>query len=126
MFCGERDESRGHLYFACPITFTILTTLTVRLLGCAASPDCTTTLLSLKRRSRSKMDSILLWLVFHATIYFVWKERNTKRHHGTWMSTDRMIRQIDKAISNMISSLKYTGNHKFAGLLRRWFEVYGG
>ncbi|KAF3561095.1 hypothetical protein DY000_02014087 [Brassica cretica] len=72
------------------------------------------------------MDSILLRLVFHAIIYFVWKERNTRRHHGTWMTTDRMIRQIDKAIRNRISSLKYRGNHKLAGLVSRWFEVYGG
>lgn len=103
---GEREESRDHVFFACPTTLTIWAALTVRLLGSAASPDWSTTVRHLKRRNRSKMDSILLLLAFHATIYFVWKERNVRRHQGSWMSTDRMTRQIDKAIRNRISSLK--------------------
>lgn len=114
MFCGEREERRDHLFFACPITFTIWTTLTLRLLGTLASPDWNATTRSLLRQNRNKLDSVLLQMVFQTSIYFIWRERNTRKHQGVWGTTDGMIRRIKKAIRNRISSLKYTGNHKLA------------
>lgn len=106
------------------LTFTIWTTLTASLLGTAASPDWTVIVTSVLRRNRPKLDIILLKLVFHATIYLVWREHNSRRHQCPWLPAEAIIRQIYKAIRNRISSLKYTGNHKFEGLLRRWLEVY--
>ena len=124
MLCGEPDESRDHLFFACPYTFTVWSNLTATLLGTAASPDWTTTVTSLLRRNRNKMDAILLRMIFHTTIYLVWKDRNSRRHLGPWVTTEAITRQIDKAIRNRISSLKYTGQHRLEGLFRRWVEVY--
>ncbi|KAH0896992.1 hypothetical protein HID58_046560 [Brassica napus] len=51
-------------------------------------------------------------------------ECNSRRHLGPWVTTEAITRQIDKAIRNRISSLKYTGQHKLEGLFRRWVEVY--
>lgn len=79
MFCGEKEESRDHLFFPCPITFTIWTTLTVKLLGTSAWRTIITSLL---RRNRHKLDAILLRQIFHTTIYHVWRERNWRRHQG--------------------------------------------
>ncbi|XP_018465971.2 uncharacterized protein LOC108837423 [Raphanus sativus] len=124
VFCGERDESRDHLFFACPVTYTIWTTLTAHLLGASANPDWTITVASLLRPNRPKLDTILLKMVFHSSVYLIWRERNSRRHQGPCRSTHTLIGQIDKAIRNRISSLKYVGNHKLAGLLTRWFEVY--
>lgn len=124
VLCGERDESRDHLFFACPFTFTIWSTLTANLLGSTASPDWSITVTSLRRKRRNKLDEILLKMVFHNTVSTTWQERNSRRHQGAWLTTDTLIRRIDKAIRNRICSLKYTGTHKLEGLLRRWFEVY--
>ena len=87
MFCGEREESMDHLFFACPFTFTAWTTLTAILLGITASPDWTITTTSLLQRNRNKMDVIFLRLVFHTTVYFIWKEHNSRRHLGPWLTT---------------------------------------
>lgn len=106
------------------LTFTIWTTLMASLLGTAASPDWAVIVTSLLQRNRPKLDIILLKLVFHATIYLVWREHNSRRHQCPWLPTEVIRRQIDKAIRNRISSLMYTGNHKLEGLLRRWLEVY--
>lgn len=124
MFCGERDESRDHLFFACPMTYTIWTSLTSNLLGSSANPDWSITITSLLKPTRNKLDAILLRLVFHSSVYLIWKERNSRRHQGTWLTTEIMVRRIDKSIHNRIVSLKYGGSHKLAGLLRRWFEFY--
>lgn len=77
-----------------------------------------------KQHFHRYMDSILLRMIFQTSIYLIWKERNSRRHQGVWLSTDTMIRRIDKSIRNRISSLKYTGSHKSAGLLRRWLEAF--
>lgn len=124
VFCGTRDESRDHLFFACSFSFTIWSTLTASLLGTAVSLDWTTTVRSVQRRNRNKLGVILLRLVFHSTLYHVWKERNSRRHQGSSLSTEAIVSQIDKGIRNRISSLKYRGNHKLEGLFRRWLEAY--
>ncbi|KAG5386537.1 hypothetical protein IGI04_038007 [Brassica rapa subsp. trilocularis] len=87
MLCGEPEESMDNLFFACPFTFTVWSTLTATLLGTTASPDWTITVTSLLRRNRNKMNAILLRMVFHTTIYFIWKERNSRRHLGPWVTT---------------------------------------
>ncbi|CAN7085551.1 unnamed protein product [Brassica oleracea var. botrytis] len=33
-------------------------------------------------------------------------------------------RVIGKLVKNRISSLKYVGNHRLEGLLKRWFAAY--
>lgn len=58
-FCGERDESRDYLYFACPYTFTIWTRLCGNLLGTSITPDWSDTSNHLIHSSHCTMDSIL-------------------------------------------------------------------
>ncbi|KAL0761503.1 hypothetical protein Bca101_077653 [Brassica carinata] len=58
------------------------------------------------------MDVILLKMAFHTTVYTTWQERNSRGHQGVWLTTETMIRRTDKAIRNMICSLKYKGTHK--------------
>ncbi|KAF3606889.1 hypothetical protein DY000_02049442 [Brassica cretica] len=56
-------------------------------------------------------------------LYSVWKERNSRRHGGVWVTTEKITRTIDKQIRNWISYLRYVKNHPLEGLMRRWFEV---
>ena len=44
MLCGERDETRDHVFFACPYSFTVWDTLVNRLSGHRTDPDWTVTL----------------------------------------------------------------------------------
>ncbi|XP_022562480.1 uncharacterized protein LOC111208056 [Brassica napus] len=39
LFCGELDETRGHLFFACPYSFTVWIDLVGFLLGSRVNPD---------------------------------------------------------------------------------------
>lgn len=47
VFCGERDESRDHLYFACPYTFTVWMNVAEGLLTRRITPDWEDTISSL-------------------------------------------------------------------------------
>ncbi|WZZ50670.1 hypothetical protein YC2023_050777 [Brassica napus] len=69
------------------------------------------------------LDSILARMLFQTTVYYIWKERNSRRHRQGGIQTDQLRRFIDKAVRNRICSLRYAHGHKLEGLLRRWFEV---
>ncbi|RIA04591.1 hypothetical protein BRARA_K01163 [Brassica rapa] len=62
-------------------------------------------------------------LLLQTTIYHIWRERNGRRHQQSRVTTDHMRRRIDKAVRNRISSLKYRFDHKYGGLLSRWFQL---
>lgn len=121
--CGERDETRDHLFFACPYSYTIWESLARNLVGTRINPDWQWTIQWLQRLGVKGMDSCLARLLFQTTIYHIWRERNARRHQQPRVSTDNMRKLIYKAMKNMISSLKYRHNHKLEGLMRRWFEV---
>lgn len=123
VFCGERDESREHLFFACPYSFTVWSTITVNLLGSHLNPDWADTVASLLVHHFSRMDYVLLRLAFQVTIYYLWKERNSRRHNSTPVAATRLIKIIEKMIRCRIVSLGYAHPHRLEGLLRRWFEV---
>ena len=80
LMCGERDESRDHIFFACPFTFTVWNRLAGRLCGRRINPDWSLTLQFVTRNSLSSMDKILVQMVFQTCIYYMWKERNDRRH----------------------------------------------
>ncbi|XP_018473781.1 uncharacterized protein LOC108845004 [Raphanus sativus] len=123
VYCGEKDESRDHLFSACPYTFTVWMNVAERLLGAAITPDWADTVTSIMRPNRNKLDTVLIRLVFQTSIYMLWRERNSRRHGGANMSVTLITKNIGKMVKNRISSLKYRGNHKLEGLLRRWFTI---
>ncbi|XP_013617529.1 PREDICTED: uncharacterized protein LOC106324048 [Brassica oleracea var. oleracea] len=121
--CGERDETRDHLFFACPYSFTVWEGLGRGFFGRRTNPDWYITLNAIKRKRANRLDSILLKMIFQTVIYHIWRERNSRRHQGNWVSTNQMHKAIDRSMRNRIVSLKYGPQHRYAGLLQRWFEL---
>ncbi|KAF8110402.1 hypothetical protein N665_0084s0012 [Sinapis alba] len=119
--CGERDETRDHLYFACPYSFTVWHGLANRILGSHTNSDWQLTLQHTLAMRAGVLDTILFKLLLQMNIYHIWRERNARRHHTSWKTAEAMHTAIDKDMRNRISSLKYRIGHKLAGLLQRWF-----
>ncbi|XP_013583479.1 PREDICTED: uncharacterized protein LOC106292439 [Brassica oleracea var. oleracea] len=124
VLCGERDETRDHLFFACPYSYTVWDHLASILVGRRINPDWHDMLRYIQAGTSNEMDMILIRLVFQAVVYYIWRERNTRRHQQDQQGTEQMIKTINRGIKNRISSLGYKAGHKFNGLLRRWFEVF--
>ena len=123
VLCGERDETRDHLFFACPYSFTVWDKLVNRLTGNGTDPDWMGTLRHVSDNSLPLFDRILLKMAFQTCVYLLWKERNGRRHHTCLRTVYQLIRIIDKTVRNRITSLRYKAGHKLEGLMRRWFEV---
>ncbi|KAF3532873.1 hypothetical protein DY000_02041927 [Brassica cretica] len=97
-----------------------------KLFGSAISPDWTDTVVSLLQPARSRQDSVLQKMVFQMVLYSIWREHNSRRHGGVWvtrLTTAKNSRSIDKLFRNRISSLCYARAHPLKGLMKRWFEV---
>ncbi|XP_018460071.1 uncharacterized protein LOC108831013 [Raphanus sativus] len=124
VMCGEPDETRDHIFFACPYTFTVWDRLAGRLSGGRSDPNWDTTLQFITNNDLGSIDKILIKMVFQTCIYYMWKDRNERRHQRGFRTVDQAVRVIDKAIRNGISSLRYKADHKLAGLMQRWFEVF--
>ena len=63
VYCREKDESRDHLFFACPYTLTVRTSVAEKLLDAAITPDWEDTVISLLRSNRIILGS-------YSTLYF--------------------------------------------------------
>lgn len=121
LLCGEPDETRDQLFFACPYSFTVWINLVGYLLGPRVNPDWSLTITSLLSTRRKEIDTDLLKLAFQATIYNLWRERNSRRHHGHPQSAGQLVRVIDNLIKNMISSLRHQRPSFYNEMMQHWF-----
>ena len=69
MLCGEPDETRDHLFFACPYSYTVWESLARNLMGRHINPDWEQSLAYLQRMGRNGMDAILAKLLFQTVVY---------------------------------------------------------
>lgn len=123
MLCGEKNETRDHLFFACPYSYMVWVTVTGALLGTLITPDWTDTMERLQRDRVATMNKVLAKMAFQTTIYHIWRERNAWRHGKTWIQMAQLAHQIDKTMRSIIFSLIYRFGSRLEGLMRRWFEV---
>ncbi|KAG7543972.1 Reverse transcriptase domain [Arabidopsis thaliana x Arabidopsis arenosa] len=124
-FCGEPNESRDHLFFACLYTFSIWSALTSRILGRMLSPDWSRTLTSIRSSRLSKQDNTLLRMIFQSTLYLVWRERNGQNHNNGSNAASVLVNMIDKIIRDRISTLPLTTTGQLGDLHHRWAHMRG-
>lgn len=87
MLCGESDETRDHLFFACPYSFTVWMNTAGRLLGDGITPDWDESIATLLHPTHNRIDNVLGRMSFQTVLYAVWKEKNSRCHGGGWKST---------------------------------------
>ena len=124
IFCMEPDETRDHIFFACPYTFMVWLKVTGNLFGLETDPDWDITLSRLLTGSYDRVTFIFLRLVFQVSVYLIWRERNERKHNTSNKSVALLAKLIDKTVRNRITSLKYACNPRLQGLMIRWFEAH--
>ncbi|VVB16550.1 unnamed protein product [Arabis nemorensis] len=120
LLCGEVDETRDHLLFACPYSFTVWNWLCSGLLGDRINPNWNITTRSLTCHWRDKHNTMLLKLAFQATVYSVWRERNDRRHNRSPRTALHIAHSIVHIINLRIDSLFPTDDDERSSLRHRW------
>ena len=123
LLCGEKNEIRDHLFFACPYSYMVWITVTWRLLGSRITPKWQDTVMRIRYDHGSTLDKILGIMVFQMTVYHIWREIIARRHGKPWTQMEKLAHQIDEPMRNRISSLRYQHDSKLEGLMKRLFEV---
>lgn len=121
--CGDRNETRDHLFFACPFSYTVWTSLCSTLLNRKINPDWNITLRSLTNFHGNQVDYLLVRLTLQASIYFIWRERNDRIHNKPWHSPLHTAQTIAKIIRTRLCSLHPQQTAEVNDLLRRWNVV---
>ncbi|CAL9217216.1 unnamed protein product [Arabidopsis halleri] len=117
------DETRDHLFFACPYSFTVWSSLAGKLLRHHITPDWADTVTAIQGLSGDLLKDILIRLYFQVTVYTLWHERNTRIHNNGGISAALLIRNGEKLIRNRISSLDYSKKPHLRLLLQRWLML---
>ena len=120
LLCGLHLESRDHLYFDCPYSWELWSTMATRF---------TLNPLRTWDRSLSQMHTLsgnrfrrrLLLLAWQAIIYWVWAERNSRLHRHTFRSPDVLLRLVDCQIKDRINSFREVNPTTCSQLLQLWF-----
>lgn len=124
VFTVVSQMRRDHLLFACPFTFTLWLKVVGNLFGIDPNPDWDTTLERLQNGTYDRLMSVLLLLVFQVSVYFIWIERNDRKHSNRAKSVEQLAKLIDKTVRNMLSSTHYFLKPKLKGIMCRWFEAH--
>ena len=106
LLCEEPDETRDHLFFVCPFTYTVWTTLMNPFLLGRINPDWTRTVSSIRSNRLSKLDAQLVKMAFQASIYWSWQERNGRRHLHPPHSAMYIARTVHREMQNRLIALQ--------------------
>ena len=122
--CGEPNETRDLPFFACPYTYTLWIEVVGTLLGRPPDPDWGSTLEHLTTHSFSYLGYILLRLVFQASIYMIWRERNDRRHLKKPRQHHQLAKIIDKTVRNRFLATTYWEKQRLRGFMQEWYTTH--
>ncbi|XP_020876673.1 uncharacterized protein LOC110227273 [Arabidopsis lyrata subsp. lyrata] len=125
VLCNGFDESREHLFFECVFSQEVWVFFTSRLnLNPPASfMDC---LQWVNSATRDLNLSLIIKLLFQASVYLIWKERNSRIHSTTTRPPAIIIRDINQIMRARLDPLARNQRNATPGssLLSTWFRFF--
>ncbi|KAG7548101.1 Ribonuclease H domain [Arabidopsis suecica] len=95
VFCSN-SESRDHLFFSCSYASAVWAALVKGLWKSRLTSNWPQILAHISAQSQDHVELFLLRYVLQATIYTIWRERNSRRHGETPNSPATLIGWVDK------------------------------
>lgn len=124
VFCATSIETRNHLFFTCPFSAQIWSTLARGLLTHRFSTNWDSLIPLLTDQTFTRIQIFVLRYVFQNTIYSIWRERNRRRHGETPLPATTLTGMIDKGIRNRLYTMAGADSLTFEGGLRYWFSTH--
>ncbi|XP_024014022.1 uncharacterized protein LOC112088099 [Eutrema salsugineum] len=112
-----------HLFFACEYSRLVWEPLAKDILKEKYTTDWDQNLSILKSRAFSGIAQFFIRYTFHATIYGLWRERNAIKHGETPSPRQRLVKVIDKAVRNRLSTIRLKGGRDYENGLVYWFDT---
>ncbi|XP_020866176.1 uncharacterized protein LOC110224447, partial [Arabidopsis lyrata subsp. lyrata] len=125
LLCNTHDESRQHLLFDCAFADEVWSFFTSK--ARVSPPNMfEDAVIWLKSSSRDENIALILKLAFHASIYLIWKERNSRLHGGSPRLPVALILEAKSLIRCRLDPLSRKQRILPHGLsyLASWFGVF--
>ena len=122
ILCNSGQESRDHMFFSCSYTWEIWSTLTRCSPLSPAPSNWDDVLFRLQSGTYSREWRLLLLLLWQATIYFSWSERNSRIHRSSFRSSSSLTKEIDITIRRKIASVRLTDPSFSSALFQTWIN----
>lgn len=119
VLCNSTAESRDHLFFDCPFSFTVWEFL-ARKAGCTPVRQwshCLATMQALNMPRHLRILSLLAW---QTTIYLLWNERNTRLHRQIFRQPASISSTAFSLIKNKISSFRDSNPRLSSLMIQHW------
>ncbi|KAG7543172.1 hypothetical protein ISN45_Aa07g030980 [Arabidopsis thaliana x Arabidopsis arenosa] len=125
LLCNSHDESRQHLFFDCSYAAEVWTSFTS---SAHLSPPSLFEdgVRWLKNPCRDKNIALILKLAFQASLYLIWKERNSRVHTNSSRPASALIQEINNIIRCRLDPLSRSQRNAQPGtsLFVTWFGVF--
>ncbi|XP_019095868.1 PREDICTED: uncharacterized protein LOC109130605 [Camelina sativa] len=97
LLCAIGSESRDHLFFNCPYSWSLWSKISRRC-NHNSAPSWTGTMNGLINYKGSREARKLLLIAWQALIYFLWTERNHRLHRNCFKPADHLLHQVDQLV----------------------------
>ncbi|KAL9817159.1 putative reverse transcriptase zinc-binding domain-containing protein [Arabidopsis thaliana] len=125
VLCNGHHESRDHLFFECSYSQAVWGHFTARM-HLTPPPLFMTCLLWINSATRDKSLALIIKLLFQASIYLVWKERNLRIHSPNLTPSSVLIKEIKQILRARLDPLSRNQLHVSPGSspLATWFRFF--
>ncbi|CAH2080111.1 unnamed protein product, partial [Thlaspi arvense] len=120
LLCGSSSESQNHLFFDCPFSNRVWSALLLKL-DILNAPTSWAQIISWLPAALPQRDAQLgLLLLWQASIYELWKERNRRLHQGLTLPHYKIFKKIVYLMRNKTMALKNVCSKHSEALTLLW------
>lgn len=125
ILCNEQEETRDHLFFQCDFSGEIWSFFTARV-NLNPPPLFADCLRWIHSTSTDKNVSLIIKLLFQASIYFIWSERNARIHSDVHKSPSQITKEIERIIRARLDPLSRLERSPITlpSPLSSWFSMF--
>ena len=125
VLCNDQDESRDHLFFHCRFSSEIWGFFT-RASRLSPPSQFVQVLLWLLTATRDRNLSLIIKLIYQASVYFIWRERNLRIHSNIMRPAHLIIKEIQLVIRARLDPLSRLprGSRTGSSILASWFALF--
>lgn len=122
LLCTTLPESRDHLFYECPFTWSVWEPISQRT-WILPQREWSRSVAEMQTLGENKDLRKLKLLAWQSVIYWVWQERNKRLHHNQSRPAHVLIALICRQIKERILSFRIDSPAISSRLLQRWFEL---
>lgn len=121
VLCNMVLETRDHLFFDCNFSFSTWSALATK----ARTPQIrqwnqvVNYMQSIQAAKHIRLLQLLAW---QTAVYFIWIERNSRIHRGSFRSVDSITSVASSLIKNKISSLRNSSPQLSSSMIQIWLS----